>query len=94
MPNTKNFLHIEFPFHYNVFQGDFQPLLPLDFFLKFRYDRRISFKCREKEEYISHLKRERDPPAERFREGLLMEGSFGAVFLNRRTEVLEASGGE
>ncbi len=63
--------------------------LPLDFSLKFRYDRRILFKCREKEEYISHLKRERDPLAERFREGLLMEGSFGAVFLNRETGVFK-----
>lgn len=38
-------------------------------------------KCAEKEEYISHLERERDSPAERFRKGLLMEGSFGAVAL-------------
>lgn len=32
----------------------------------------------EEEEYVSHPERERNPLAERFRKGLLAEGSFGA----------------
>ncbi len=53
----------------------------LDFLKIFDYDSFILIKCAEEEEYISHLERERDSPAERFRKGLLMEGSFGAVVL-------------
>jgi len=46
-------------------------------------------KCAEKEEYISHLERERNSPAERFRKGLLMEGSFGAVVLKEGSVLAE-----
>ena len=45
-------------------------------------------KCAEEEEYISHLEREWDSPAERSHKGLLMEGSFGAVVLKERIPVM------